>query len=51
MTRNDKILLIIEHMVMKQVEHSDLFVDFLHSLLKFDDDDLNKQLDILENLI
>jgi hypothetical protein len=51
MTRNDKITLIIEHMINYEIEDTDQFVEFLHSLLKYDDDELNKQLEILENLI
>lgn len=50
LTRYDKVQLIIEHMVNQGIEDSEQFFDFLNSLMTYDDYDLNKQLEILENL-
>lgn len=49
MTRNDKILLIVSHCIIQEVEDSDQFAEYLSLILKYDDDDLNKQIKILEN--
>lgn len=51
LTRNDKIQLIIEHMVNQGIEDSDNFVDFLDDLMQFDDNGLDRQLEILESLV
>ncbi len=50
MKRNDKIQLIIEHMVNQGIEDSDAFVEFMQDLLGFSDAELDSQLVTLENL-
>ena len=50
MKRNDKIQLIIEHMVSQGIEDSDAFVEFLEDLQGFSDAELDSQLAILEDL-
>ena len=50
MKRNDKIQLIIEHMVNQGIEDSDGFVEYLQDLLGFSDSELDSQLAILEAL-
>ena len=50
MKRNDKIQLIIEHMVNQGIEDSDAFVEFMQELLEFSDAELDSQLVTLENL-
>lgn len=48
--RNDKIQLIIEHMVNQGIEDSDGFVEFMQDMLGFSDTELDSQLAILEEL-
>ena len=50
LSRNDKIQLIIEHMVNQGIEDSDQFAEYLRWILLADDGELNEQLAILENL-